>query len=205
MPAAYARRQLSSHATPPLIDRRRHRSHSRAVPMSRVADGRQSPRKRPPRLRTAETVTMRRLLPHVVAQEPRNRRESPTSTLSAPLPLPRVADGRQSPRKRPPRLRTAEAVTMHRVLRHVVALEPRNRRESPTSTLSGSSMRARRWCVRTRRRETTRREPLARSTGCGSSGAPLPSWRQQQRIGDAEQALPGPLQRHAGHDRCGVH
>ena len=90
MPAAYARRQLSSHATPPLIDRRRHRSHSRAVPMSRVADGGQSLRKHARLLRTIQAVTMRRLLPHVVAQEPRNRRESPSSTLS--LPLPRVAD-----------------------------------------------------------------------------------------------------------------
>ena len=73
MPAAYARRQLSSHSTPPLIDRRRHRSHSRAVPMSRVSDGGQSPRKHAQRLRTVQAVTMRWLLPRVVAQEPRNR------------------------------------------------------------------------------------------------------------------------------------
>ena len=69
------------------------------------------------RLRTAETVTMRRVLRHVVAQEPRNRRESRPWTLSLPLPLARVAYGHQSPRKRPQRLRTAEAVTMRRVLR----------------------------------------------------------------------------------------
>ena len=71
---AYLTEKIRIRLTPLVMRReRRHRSHSRAVPMSRVSDGGQSPRKHAQRLRTVQAVTMRWLLPRVVAQEPRNR------------------------------------------------------------------------------------------------------------------------------------
>jgi len=231
MPARVRAETLSGSARP---------NRSRCAGRRRVSMGGQSPRKHAQWLRTAEAVTMRWLLPHAVAQELRNQRQTRaytapslssaaavarrcrctpppharqllrrhgpaqlSATRSRPprLRRPLFADACQSPRRDAQRQRTADAITMRRLLPRVVAQEPRNRRESRPLDCSAPQLRRRRrtplppHAPPPHARQLFRRLTLASSFGATAQQQPpsatrsRPPWLRRPLIADACQQL----------------